>query len=876
MPRRSSSSSPGPPQPSQDALSRYKQKRDFTVTPEPSDDSSSPEKKTRRDKPAPAPLSFVVQKHHARQLHYDFRLELAGALKSWAIPKGPSLDSTVKRLAVHVEDHPLSYGAFEGTIPAGQYGAGHVIIWDQGIWTPEQDPEQGYRDGKLKFTLTGAKLSGRWNLIRTRFKGKETKDQWLLIKEDDEAARNSSAYDVTKERPESVSTYPATGGPPPSQDASLPVQESEPPRAARDGKPKSSMSGRRASFPTILKPQLATLMSHLPPGKWLYEIKFDGYRLLTRFLDGQVRIFTRNGKDWTMKLPRQVEALSSLSLKDSWLDGEIVVHNKDGIPDFQALQNAFDIGSSDNIVYYLFDAPFLNGLDLRQEPLEARRLALEKIVTSAPHKLIRFSETFASADYRNIYQSACAMSLEGIIAKRSDSHYRSTRSADWVKLKCLFRQEFVIVGYTDPKGRRKGFGALLLGLHSTVGSTEIVYAGRVGTGFNETQLKQITEKLRPLATTHPALAELTQVAASDTVHWVTPDLVCEVEFSAWTQGKLVRHAVFVALRDDKPATEIIYERPVEPTMAALSDKHSPPQEKEHISKLSGVSISNPQRIIDSETGSRKVELAAYYASIAGWILPHLKSRPVALLRAPAGVDGEQFFQKHAQHLAIPNIKHLAPSLDPGHAPLMEIDSIRALVGAVQMGTIEFHTWGATHQRIENPDRIILDLDPGSALPWRKMIEASQLTLAVLDELGLDSYLKTSGGKGIHIAIPIARHLDWAATKSFAKAISRFMATKLPERFTDKMGPKNRIGRIFIDYLRNSRGASTVTAYSVRARPGLPVSVPIRRDELEGLQSAQQWTIRNLHQRLDELKEDPWTGYSNRQRITQAMWARLEG
>lgn len=865
MSRRARPPSSHSPHSSRDDPSRYAQKRDFTITPEPSDAPSLRKTTRSGNAAAAAPLTFVIQKHHARQLHYDFRLELDGALKSWAIPKGPSLDPSVKRLAVHVEDHPLSYAAFEGTIPAGQYGAGDVIIWDRGIWTPEQDPAQGYRDGKLSFTLSGSKLSGRWNLIRTRFKGNETKDQWLLIKEDDAAARDSTRYDVTTERPESVGRRSHA----PSGDVPLPARKKKSPRDGGSGR-----AGRDAAFPTILKPQLATLMSHLPPGKWLYEIKFDGYRLLTRFMDGQVRIVTRNGKDWTARLPRQVEALSSLPLNNSWLDGEVVVHNNHGVPDFQALQNAFDIGSSDNIIYYLFDAPFLNGRDLRQEPLEARRRALEKVINATPHQLIRFSETFASADYRNLYQSACAMSLEGIIAKRADSLYDSARSADWVKLKCLFRQEFVIIGYTDPKGRRKGFGALLLGLYRSVDSPDIVYAGRVGTGFNETRLKHITGKLRPLSTSRPPLADLAQVPASDTVHWVRPELVCEVEFSGWTQANIVRHAVFVALREDKPATDIVHEEPVEPAAPPLPDNHRAVAAKETVSRVAGVSISNPHRIIDSEAGSRKVELAAYYASVAGWILPHLKSRPVSLLRAPAGVDGEQFFQKHAQHLAIPNIKHLAPSLDPGHAPLMEIDSVRALVGAVQMGTIELHTWGATSQRIENPDRIILDLDPGETLPWRKMIEAAQLTLAVLDELGLDSYLKTSGGKGIHIAIPIARHLDWTTTKSFAKAISSFMTRQLPERFTDKMGPKNRIDRVFIDYLRNSRGASTVTAYSARARPGLPVSVPIRRDELESLQSARQWTILNLHERLEELTEDPWKGYGNRQRITQKMWASL--
>ena len=851
--------------------SEYQRKRNFDITSEPRDDV---EQRVHREDPNA--LIFVVQKHHASRLHYDFRLELNGTLKSWAVPKGPSLDPEVKRLAVHVEDHPLNYASFEGDIPKGEYGAGHVIVWDQGTWKPEEDPEKAYRRGKLTFSLSGEKLSGTWNLIRTRFKDSK-QDQWLLIKDDDEAARPTSDYDIVEAEPGSVKTSdPGNGQTRGNGRQKTPESKAS---VAKTAAPK-------ARLPASLKPQLATLVTRPPIGNWLYEIKFDGYRLLTRISDGKVKLLTRNGHDWTSKLPAQAEALRKLPIDNSWLDGEMVVLDKDGLPDFQALQNALDHKLSQRIVYYLFDAPFLSGRDLRDQPLDARRQALEKIMADNPQDLLRFSETFASASYKNIYDSACSMSLEGVIGKRADSVYRSGRSADWIKLKCLLRQEFVIIGYTEPKGSREGFGALLLGVHTEPGSKEIAYCGKVGTGFNNRKLKEIAGQLGKLQRkTRPALVHTEELPAARDIHWVRPALVCEVEFSQWTRANIIRHAVFVSLRDDKPASDIIREKPatakdIASKTASTSDTGSNRKTAHtgNTDKIASIAISSPERVIDKDSGTRKVELAAFYASIAEWLLPHMQARPVSLLRAPSGIAGQQFFQKHAENLSIPNIKHLDPALDPGHDRLMEIDSLKALVGSVQMGTVEYHTWNATTDRIEHPDRLVLDLDPDPELPWQAMLDATRLLLAVLDELDLDVYLKTSGGKGMHVVIPLARHLDWDEGKSFAKGISLFMARQLPDHFASKMGPKNRINKIFIDYLRNSRGASTVAAYSVRARPGLPVSVPIRRDELDSLDSAAQWHIGNLWSRLESLQaagDDPWQGYNNRQRITKHMWHQLE-
>ncbi|MGY4638653.1 DNA ligase D [Pseudomonas sp. TE24901] len=813
-------------------LSEYNRKRDFEITAEPAGNAPSRQRKT-------SALSFVIQKHDARNLHYDFRLELDGVLKSWAVPKGPSLDPSQKRLAVHVEDHPLSYGGFEGTIAPGQYGAGDVIVWDRGVWQPHDDPHKAYAAGKLKFTLIGEKLSGDWALVRTRLKGSGDKEQWLLIKEKDPQARPATDYDIVQAMPKSVLS-----------DATVGKSKT---RAKREKKP--------ITLPEQLTPQLATLVDRAPDGDWQYEIKFDGYRMLARILDGEVRLFTRNGHDWTERLPRQVKALQALKLKDSWLDGEVVSLNGDGLPDFQALQNAFDIGRSLDIVYYLFDAPFLGGVDQRKAPVEERRAALKSVLSRSRSKLLRFSEAFV-ANQRDIIESACDLALEGVIGKRLGSPYVSNRNTDWIKLKCRLRQEFVIVGYTRPKGSRTGFGALLLAVNDATG---LVYAGRVGTGFDQPSLKAIYAQLTPLECKASPLATPLNSTQARGVHWVEPALVGEVHFAEWTREGIVRQAAFVALRTDKPVSQIIHEQP----RAAKSLKASRPQKTE-----AGVNITHPDRVIDPQSGTQKQQLAAFYEGISEWLLPFLRHRPVSLLRAPEGIEGEQFFQKHAERLAIPHIKQLDPALDPGHARLMEIDSVSALVGAVQMGAIELHTWGATSDKIETPDLFVLDLDPDPALPWKTMLEAAQLTLSVLDELGLDAFVKTSGGKGLHLVIPLARRDGWDRVKAFAKAIAQFMAQQLPERFTATAGPKNRIGRIFIDYLRNARGASTVAAYSVRARPGLPVSVPVSREELKTLRGAQQWTVANLQERLKGLKADPWVGYANRQKLSKKMWDKL--
>lgn len=826
------------PQP--DPLLRYRNKRDFDVTNEPAG-------RARRRPAAAAPTEaiFVVQKHAARRLHYDFRLELDGALKSWAVPKGPSLDPGVKRMAVHVEDHPLDYAGFEGTIPPKQYGAGTVIVWDRGTWIPHGDPRAGYRDGKLKFALRGEKLAGNWTLVRMRSAGGERQEPWLLIKERDEYARAEDEYSVVDALPSSV--LAADG-------------------ATRAGPGRPPPEARVAELPERLEPQLATLVDAAPASAdWSWEMKFDGYRLLARIDGTDVRLITRNGHDWTQRMPSLAHAVAALALPSGWLDGEIVVAGADGVPDFQRLQNAFDSERTDEIVYYLFDLPYCAGYDLRAVPLRTRRSLLREWLEAHPSKRVHYSEDFDGSPDR-LLACACRLGMEGLIGKRGDSRYVSRRSPAWIKLKCTNRQEFVVGGYTDPQGSRNGLGALLLGVHDARGALQ--YAGKVGSGFDEATLRALVERLRALHTDTSPFAERVRERGS---HWVRPELVAEVSFTQWTADGRIRHSVFHGLRDDKPASAIDREtaRPLEAVSARAPAAPDRPGAKN--ARPLGVKVSNPDRVVDASTGITKLDLVRYYEAAAEAMLPHLKQRPVALVRAPDGIDGQRFFQKHASATALPGVRSLDPKYDPGEAPLIEIASAKGLVTTAQMNTIEIHTWNATTRAIEKPDRMIFDLDPGEGVAWPAVREAAQLVHALLDELALASFLKTSGGKGLHVVVPLTPRHGWDTVKALSKAVVVHLARTLPDRFVAKSGPANRKGRIFADFLRNGRGATTVCAWSTRARPGIGVSVPVAWDELPQLASGAHWTLRTVEPRLAE--PDPWADYAKtRQTIEAAMRA----
>ncbi|WP_027778398.1 DNA ligase D [Paraburkholderia caledonica] len=1007
-----------------DRLDLYNRKRRFDETPEPAGNKAT-KKRGGRNAARPGPdkgLSYVIQEHHARRLHYDFRLELNGALLSWAVPKGPCLDPSVKRLAVHVEDHPVEYGSFEGEIPRGNYGAGTVIVWDRGTWEPvggAAEAARAYRAGKLKFHLYGEKLHGGWTLVRSHMRGNADKEQWLLIKERDDEARPESEYNVLAEQPGSVlAAAPASngkGGKRTNKQTGKPedkqVAAKRTAAAPVRGDPKrpdivatrSSESLRElavspaiegavaAKLPATLKPQLATLVDATPPGDdWSYEIKFDGYRVLAR-IDASakgrdVQMFTRAGNDWTAKFGKQVKAFEQLGVESAWLDGEAVVLDENGVPNFQALQNAFDSNRPQDIVVYLFDVPFLNGYDLRGVPLQQRRAILRALLEPVDDSVLRFSNDFEfSAD--DLLKSACDMALEGIIGKRRDSGYSSGRSATWIKLKCRRRQEFVIGGYSEPSGSRAAFGALLLGVYDSKGKLQ--YAGRVGTGFDAALLRSVKKELDAHETKRMPFASPPRERSRTPVHWVEPVLVAECNFAEWTSDGIVRQASFVSLRSDKPARQIVKEAPrkgddvqqqtdieaesdsaqkkrsgrraaaeadddvqtsgaskkrsdgktageeatdndtekgaktvgkpgakttakasanstakstaktageatattpAAKTASKAAAKTTTPKDEAGDTKtaasrskksaspaeVAGVRVSHPDRVIDKSTGARKIDLVQYYESVARWMLPHLADRPVSLVRAPEDIGGELFFQKHSQKLSIPNITQ-HPGLDPGHPPLITVETVKALVGAAQMGTIEFHTWNGVASNIEKPDRVVFDLDPDPSLGWDRMIEAAQLTRSLLDELGLMSFCKTSGGKGFHVVVPLSKHAGWDEVKEFSQAVAQHMASTLPKYFSAKMGAQNRKQKIFVDYLRNNRGSSTVAAFSARARPGLGVSVPLAWDEVASTTGGDQWNIGNLHERLANLKSDPWADYSKtRQRITAAMRKRLNG
>ncbi|MEN4919056.1 DNA ligase D [Achromobacter spanius] len=828
-----------------DTLKKYREKRDFKVTSEPAGGGEAN---------ADA-RTFVIQKHWASRLHYDFRLELDGAMKSWAVPKGPSYDPAVKRMAVQVEDHPIAYNQFEGQIPEGQYGAGKVVIWDEGRWAPVGDPRKGYRAGHLKFDLQGMKMQGRWALIR--LKGKETEKQppWLLIKDRDEYARAEREFSVVDEMPDSV--VPLRG-----EGTRAGKGKARPQRArkAQPGTDQAALPGVAAELPAMLTPQLATRVAGGPrhAEDWLYEMKFDGYRLMVRIDGADVRVYTRNGHDWSAKLPHLAEAFRGLPAKWAWVDGEIVMLDRDGIPNFQALQNAFDGQRTQDIIFYAFDLPFIGGRDLRQEPLRVRRALLKQLMDTSKDDHLRYSESL-DAPPGDLVASACKMGLEGIMAKRLSSAYVSRRADTWVKVKCARRQEFAIVGYTAPKGARAGLGALLLAVNEPDGTLR--YAGKVGTGFDDQTLISLQARLARIETDEKPVAG---GAGGSGVHWVKPELIAEVSFGEWTGGGHIRHSVFRGLRQDKPVRAISREKAVPVKDIEGGDSASKPAAAKRASPAGARSgktgkLTHPDRVIDPSTKLTKLDLARYYGLIAPLLLEHLKGRPVSFLRAPAGIQGEFFFQKHLE-AAMPGVKALPARLDPDHPPLLEVPTQEAIMSAVQMNVVEFHTWNAVKTSIGKPDRMLFDLDPGEGVDWATMQQAAHLLHVLLQEIGLRAWLKTSGGKGLHVVVPLRRQYGWDAVKGFSHAIVQHLARTLPQIFVAKSGPKNRVGKIFADYLRNGFGATTVAAWSARARPGLGVSVPVAWDELDKIKGGAHWTISDIHARLDT-GNTPWDDYA---------------
>lgn len=868
-------------------LHTYHQKRDFGVTREPRGRAPT--------QSAQAPR-YVIQRHQARRLHYDFRLEIDGVLVSWAVPKGPSLDPAVKRLAVHVEDHPLEYGEFEGDIPAGQYGAGHVDIWDRGTWTPASDPARSLAKGHLKFELDG-RLQGQWLLLRT---GKDG-NQWLLRKLDDEHA--VPGHDAERDgEPEGAVLKPdgkdrGGTGAGSSRDGArysragtgtgldgVEYSASKASSPGRTGVSGGSRAARRkavplrAAPPSSMPPQLATLVDRPPIGPgWSYEVKYDGYRILCRLEGGKASLVSRNGKEWNSRMKHLAKALGGLGLGEGWIDGEVVCFDDKGVSRFQGLQQALD-GNSNDLVFVAFDLPFWNGADLRALPLSARQQRLEELLDPLPaDSAIMLTQTLdvsTDTEGETAWTEACRLSLEGLICKKKDSAYTEGRSTTWLKLKCRPRQEFVVGGYTAPSGARSHLGALLVGQRD---GSRLNYAGRVGTGFNQAwletlhgRLKTMHRKTSPFSTSTEGRGRYGRSNAP--VQWVSPRMVVEVEYAGWTQDGLLRQAAFHGLREDKPASAITGETATTPEAIDADDHAESQGEGKRASRpargpagakasrsgrvvVGGVKVSHPERIVYAKPDRSKLDLVEYYASVAELMLPHLRDRRVALLRCPNGTNATCFFQKHLRGTPPPGVE-----LDEEQ---VVIQNERGLLELVQFGVIEFHTWGSSLPKTDKPDRITLDLDPDPDISWADVVTAARLVRRLMEEAGLAPYLKTTGGKGLHLVAPIKASHSWDTVKDFSRAMAAYLAREAPSQFTASVSKARRKGVVFVDYLRNGQGATAIAAFSARARQGAPVSMPVAWDELDtrhDLRGA-RFNIGNALEHRREQGDDPWRNYA---------------
>jgi bifunctional non-homologous end joining protein LigD len=850
------------------ALDVYRKKRKFGVTPEP---------RGRQEKRSGN--RYVIQKHAARQLHYDLRLELDGVMKSWAVTRGPSLDPGEKRLAVHVEDHPVEYNTFEGTIPQGEYGGGTVMIWDRGHWMPEGDPHKGLAKGHLTFDLDGEKLHGRWHLVRLRARPKERRDNWLLIKSKDEAARRPRGKDILEEEPLSVATGRsmdeiAEGKGKErvrhsNRDAKKVTERTAPidkpvakPRArvkaaARTSAQKKSSRTAHDRLPDFVPPSLAILHSAAPRGsEWLHEIKYDGYRIQARLDHGKVRLLTRKSLDWTHRFEPIAAAVAALPTETALLDGELVVEDDKGISSFSLLQSDLKDGRGDRLVYYVFDLLHLDGRDLTGESLLARKAALQRLLkATGKNGRIRYVEHFTE-DGSLILKHACGLNLEGIVSKRKDAPYRSGRSENFIKSKCHNAQEFVVAGYSPASADPHAVGALTVAVHD---NGELRYAGRVGTGYTHKTARALWQRLKSLKIDKPPL-KLPEDERRKDVIWVKPQVVIEVEYRGVTHGNVLRQASFKGLREDKPAREVVREVPVA-AMAQRQAVRKSARTKARPKRAKGVArsqadvgnvyLSHPDRVYWPDVGVTKEDLAEYYVSVWDWMAPHVVDRPLALLRAPEGIGGETFFQKHiAANVKNSPLRHAVGSKEHD---VIAVENRDELIALVQSGALEIHVRGSRLEKPELCDRIVFDLDPGDGVSWKEIVAAARDVRERLDALKLQSFTKLSGGKGIHVVLPIAG-ADWDAAKNFSQRIALGMAADSPQRYVGKMTKALRKGKIFIDYLRNTREATSVAPYSTRARPGAAVSAPLSWEQLARTKSATDFTVLNLKKLF---KQDPW-------------------
>jgi bifunctional non-homologous end joining protein LigD len=878
-------------------LEEYHRKRHFDRTAEPPGKSQARKRRST--------WRFVIQKHDATRLHYDFRLELDGVLKSWAVPLGPCLDPSQKRLAVRVEDHPLEYGDFEGIIPPGEYGGGTVLLWDHGTWSPLGNAEEDYARGKLKFVLNGEKLRGAWMLVRMKKREGEKGDNWLLFKERDAEARLLHEYNVLDEQPASVSSGRTLGeiaaNPDRTWHSEKPARNARP--AAKPARPRrkkrvapvsapvspAEIAGaKKAAFLKEVEPQLARLALRPPEGReWIHEIKFDGYRLFCHVQNGKAVLKTRNHIDWTKRFPEIAAALGQLPVKDAVLDGEVVSLLPSGASSFPGLQEALSSRKTGKLVYYAFDLLYLDGYDLRGVRLEERKRALAAILPKEGRGRLQVSDHLEGSGAQ-FFEQCPQLGLEGIVSKRRDRPWQAGRGEDWLKSKCVQREEFVIGGYTDSAASRHDLGALLVGYYVT--GKGLAYAGKVGTGFTAKTHRDLRERLKAREQDASPFAGPTE--PGETVHWVRPELVAEVEYRNWTRDGLLWHPSFLGLREDRVASSVVRDdaplpaqsanqkEPREPARKPAAKQPPKPRRPRSLTKtevkaLQKVELTHPGRILYPAEGITKRDLVGYYAAVAEWMLPHVINRPVSFVRCPRGQGGPQFFQKHLAAGTPETLRRVVIREKDKDETYLVIDDLPGLVSVVQMSVLEIHPWGATSDDVEHPDRMIFDLDPDPAVGWPTVIEAAREIHDLLDDIGLESFVKTSGGKGLHVVVPLQRRHGWDELKRFARAFCHQLANKSPQRYTANMSKSARPGKIYLDYVRNSRGATAVAPYSTRATERATVSMPIAWDELSPDIGPAYFHVGNVPDRLASMKRDPWQKFfSVRQSLTAAILRRF--
>ncbi len=818
-------------------IETYNRKRDFAKTKEP----RGRKLKGKGD-------SFVVQKHAASRLHWDFRLELDGVLKSWAVPKGPSLDPNEKRLAMHVEDHPLDYGGFEGTIPKGEYGGGTVMLWDKGRWIPEpsKDPSKTIEEGHLHFTLEGERMKGEWVLFRLKPRPGERGEPWMLKKVTDEYADPAHGDALVDDCVTSVTTGRTMAEIASGED----VWHSNKAAGRKTGKAKKT-AGKAP--PRFQPPQLATLVDEVPTGdSWIHEYKYDGYRLELAVGEGVATAWTRNGKDWSDKFKALVKAAAKLPA-GCLIDGEAVALDDDGKPSFQLLQSTLKDSSRAALAFYAFDLLVDRGEDIRKLPNIERKARLAALLDRAHPPILYGDHVIGRGE--ELFREICKAGGEGIVSKKASATYSGTRTRNWLKVKCIQRQEFVIVGWSE-SDKRRGFRSLLLAARD---KRKLTYVGKVGTGFDGQLIEDLMERMEPLAV-DKAPVEVPR-AERKGAHWIKPKLVAEIAFSEFTDDGILRHPSFIALREDKPASEVVREVPKHLSQAEKKPVKRTARKSAATAADFGIEISSADRVIYPDVGVTKGELADYYAAIEPLIMVDAAKRPMTVIRYPQGTAGQGFFQKHDTGTFGPHVKHVPIKEKDGHTEdYLYFDDIKGLLACVQMGTIEFHGWGSRVGRIEYPDRLVFDLDPDVGLDFNTVKDAAVLLRGLLEGLGLKSFPLLTGGKGVHVVVPLDASKNWAAVKSFAERFSRAIAEAEPEMFTANIRKAQRKGRIFLDWLRNQRGATAVMPYSARAREGAPVAAPVAWDELDQYESGHHFGVRDADELLDRAGSKALAGW----------------